>query len=112
MRREMEVKLPRVDLQSILHAGNEMTMTEFTADTPGKSTPESYERDMRQLALVDRIIGLEAQVAHLRSVNTSQALKDQLKEVKGSTTWKVGRLVLSPLLAVQGLRKRSTDTDR
>jgi hypothetical protein len=71
-----------------------------------ESTPQGnadYERDQRQLALVDRIIGLEAEVAHLRSLNVSGALKEQLKEVKSSTTWKVGRLVLSPVLALQGL---------
>ncbi|QNE45974.1 hypothetical protein F1C58_02965 [Glaciihabitans sp. INWT7] len=66
-----------------------------------------YERDARQLALVDRIIGLEAQVAHLRSVNTSQALREQLNEVKSSTTWKAGRLVLAPALALKRLMGRT-----
>jgi hypothetical protein len=96
-----------IDLKRIIPASNEMTMTEITPDEQA-----DYERDARQLALVDRIIGLEAQVAHLRSVNTSQALRDQLKEVKSSTTWKVGRLVLAPALALQRLLGRNADKDK
>lgn len=79
-----------------------MTMMETKPDDAA-----DYERDARQLALVDRIIGLEAQIAHLRSVNASQALGDQLREVKSSTTWKVGRVVLAPALAFRRLLGRN-----
>ena len=54
---------------------------------------------MRQLALVDRIIGLEAQIAALKAGMNSEALTKQLKEFRSSTTWRVGRIVLSPYIA-------------
>lgn len=73
-------------------------MTELT-----EAEKATHERDLRQLALVDRIIGLEAEVAHLSAANSSQAMMDQLKEVHSSTTWKVGRLVLAPVFAIQSL---------
>lgn len=93
-----------VGLQRILPASDGTTMTETTSNEEAE-----HQRDARQLALVDRIIGLEAQVAHLRSVNVSMALRDQLKEVKSSTTWKVGRLVLAPAMALQRMLGRNAE---
>ena len=70
-------------------------MTEPTTDDT-----EKIDLQMRQLALVDRIIGLEAQIAALKAGMNSEALTKQLKEFKSSTTWRVGRIVLSPYIAV------------
>jgi len=71
-----------------------MTMTEPTTDDT-----EKIDLQMRQLALVDRIIGLEAQIAALKAGMNSEALTKQLKEFRSSTTWRVGRIVLSPYIA-------------
>jgi len=71
-----------------------MTMTEPTTDDT-----EKIDLQMRQLALVDRIIGLEAQISALKAGMNSEALTKQLKEVRSSTTWRVGRLVLWPYFA-------------
>jgi len=69
-------------------------MTEPTTDDT-----EKIDLQMRQLALVDRIIGLEAQISALKAGMNSEALTKQLKEVRSSTTWRVGRLVLWPYFA-------------
>jgi len=69
-------------------------MTEPTTDDT-----EKIDLQMRQLALVDRIIGLEAQIAALKAGMNSEALTKQLKEFRSSTTWRVGRIVLSPYIA-------------
>jgi hypothetical protein len=37
-------------------------------------------------------------VANLQSIGGGTELKKQLKEMQSSTTWKVGRLVLAPVL--------------
>lgn len=65
-------------------------------------SPEATEMALRQLALVDRIIGLEAQLAQLR---VSYA-HDEVAAVKASMTWRAGRFVLAPLRAVRRLARR------
>lgn len=71
-----------------------MTMTEPTTDDT-----EKIDLQMRQLALVDRVIGLEAQIAALKVGMNSEALTKQLDEFRSSATWRVGRIVLSPYFA-------------
>ena len=61
---------------------------------------------LRQLALVDRVIGLEAELAHLRSVSPSANIEHQIRQVKQSATWKVGRAVLAPFSAVKLIATR------
>jgi hypothetical protein len=73
-------------------------------------TAAQNERDdestaLRQLALVDRIIGLEAEVAHLRSLSITKEVRAQVRQIKASATWKIGRAVTSPLLLVRRIAK-------
>lgn len=58
------------------------------------------ERDARQLALVDRIIGLEAENANLR-MQLAQAQHRAGDDVRGSATWRVGSAMLAPARAVR-----------
>jgi hypothetical protein len=60
----------------------------------------------RQLALVDRIIGLEAQLANLRAQNAGAVTQAQVAEVKASATWRAGRVVLAPFSLVKRVLSR------
>lgn len=51
-----------------------------------------YQTELRELALIDRIIGLEAEVARL---SIEAGVKD-LRIIKNSRPYKVGKFVLSP----------------
>ncbi len=76
-------------------------MTEFPSDERDVSA------EVRQLALVDRIIGLEAEIANLSATyGLGKVTRDQIALVKSSTTWRVGTLVLSPLVFVGRLVNR------
>lgn len=70
----------------------------------------TVEHDLRQLALVDRIIGLEGELAHLRSVTpgAEHASQRQVDLMRGSLTWKVGRAVLTPVRAVKWVSRKLT----
>jgi predicted ATP-grasp superfamily ATP-dependent carboligase len=70
---------------------------------PGE-TPDPA-RDARQLELVDRIIGLQAEVAHLRSSASSAQSLQQLAEIHSSATWRIGRMVIAPIAAVRRLTR-------
>lgn len=52
--------------------------------------------DLRQLALVDRVIGLEAQLAYLKSAQAKSGPGDA-DLMRSSMTWRAGSLVLAPL---------------
>jgi hypothetical protein len=78
-------------------------MTDSTRDEPDELT-----RDERQLALVDRIIGLQGEVANLKSVYGAREMQDQLDAIHASTTWRVGRAVLGPVFLVKRLLGRKT----
>ena len=52
--------------------------------------------DLRQLALVDRVIGLEAQLAYVKSAQARGGSGDA-RAIRASMTWRVGRLVLTPV---------------
>jgi hypothetical protein len=77
-------------------------------------TPNSNEESaaLRQLALVDRIIGLEAEIVHMRSAIYTDAVRTQVDSIKASPTWKVGRVVLSPLTLMKKLVKRGSSRSR
>ena len=90
-----------LQLERILPAANEMTMTE-----PTREDLAAWSKELRQLALVDRIIGLEAQVANLQAMGSGLEARKQLKELRSSTSWKVGRLVLAPVLFLQKLARQ------
>ena len=56
----------------------------------------------RQLALVDRIFGLESQVARLsaaRTLDPSEQLlvEQELARLRSTVTWRTGRIVSAPL---------------
>lgn len=77
-------------------------MTEAEGRVPQLS-PDDVARELRQLALVDRVLGLEAEVARLsaRAPYTSareevERLQAHLEAVYQSPTWKVGTAVLRP----------------
>lgn len=73
---------------------------------PPETTPEGEANAIRQLALVDRIIGLQAEVANLQSSHLSREVQAHVNVVKSSTTWRVGRLVLSPVIVAKRLLSR------
>ncbi|PWC04787.1 hypothetical protein DCE94_00020 [Agromyces badenianii] len=60
------------------------------------------ERGQRQLALVDRVIGLEAALAQASAVTSLSpvdhlTVEFELARVKSSRAWRVGRLVVAPM---------------
>lgn len=65
-------------------------------------SPEEIARGMRELALVDRVIGLEAEVARL---SIEGGIKD-IRILHRSRPWRVGRFVLMPVVIVRHLLKR------
>ena len=67
----------------------------MASETNRQST--DIERDLRELALIDRIIGLEAEVARL---SIDAGVKD-IRILQKSRPWRVGRIVLMPLVLVR-----------
>lgn len=55
------------------------------------------EIQLRELALIDKIIGLEAEVARL---SVEAGVKD-IRILHKSRAWQVGRIVLSPLVVIR-----------
>lgn len=75
-----------------------------TAWTGPEVDPADAVTAERQLALVDRIFGLEAQVARLsavRSLGPSEQLlvEQELARLRSTVTWRTGRIVSAPLRA-------------
>jgi hypothetical protein len=69
---------------------------------------------IRQLELVDRILGLEAQVARLTVSDASAwqgrevaRLQGELAAAYGSRTWRIGSALVKPLRGISALRSRS-----
>lgn len=62
----------------------------------------NLDRDLRELALVDRIIGLEAEVARL---SIEAGVKD-IRILHKSRPWRVGRIVLAPVVLVRKIFTR------
>jgi hypothetical protein len=67
----------------------------MASETNRQST--DIERDLRELALIDRIIGLEAEVARL---SIDAGVKD-IRILQKSRPWRVGRIVLMPVVLVR-----------
>ena len=87
-------------------------MAEPASHTPVSPTDEALL--LRQLALVDRVLGLEAEVARLSILAPDSSgprghdfVERELQTVYGSTTWRVGRAVLAPARAVRALLRRA-----
>lgn len=69
---------------------------------------DDLARALRELALVDKVIGLEAEVARLSTQSAYsdardeiEHLRDQLNGMQASRTWRVGRAVLAPFRVMQ-----------
>lgn len=86
-------------------------MTELE-DTPWKGTEADLPtgRDLvtfeRELALVDRILGLEAELARYSIASSltpdeQLAAEDELARLRGSLTWRAGRLVSAPMRVIR-----------
>ena len=67
-----------------------------------QTSPSDIDRDLRELALVDRIIGLEAEVARL---SIEAGVKD-IRILKNSRPWRIGRIVLAPVVLIRRLFSR------
>lgn len=71
----------------------------------GLNRHNHVECDLRQLALVDRVIGLEGQLAYLKSAQAKIGSGDA-NILRSSLTWRVGSTVLAPFrLAKKVLRR-------
>ena len=67
-----------------------------------QSSEEQISDQVRILALVDRIIGLEAEVARL---SIEAGVKD-IRILHKSRPWQVGRIVLMPIVVIRKLLKK------
>lgn len=63
---------------------------------------EQISDQVRILALVDRVIGLEAEVARL---SIEAGVKD-IRILHKSRPWQVGRIVLMPIVVIRKLLKK------
>lgn len=79
-------------------------MVEKARKTTELTTAE-VDAALRQLALVDRVLGLEAEVARLKAITPGasgardevERLQSELRAVYSSRTWRIGGIVLKPL---------------
>ncbi len=73
-----------------------------TAEQLDAATQAEFERYQRELALVDQILGLRAALAQ-ESVRNSpprqrvEQLEAEILALRRSVTWRVGKLVMSPM---------------
>lgn len=82
----------------------------------GQTEADMLELQLRQLALVDRVLGLEAEVARLSASSPyAQSVRLDVERVQGelraahdSATWMIGSAVLAPvrMLRRRGKRKK------
>lgn len=85
-----------------------------TSPVLGEPTEGAVELQLRQLALIDRVIGLEAEVARLSIARPAAAgpraeierLTGELAAVYGSRTWRIGTAVLRPARMLRRLSNR------
>jgi hypothetical protein len=80
----------------------------MSASTESDKDFEDYQR---HLALVDENIGLRAALAQesVRNSPSRQRIEEvehEIRELRRSMTWRVGRFVLSPIRIVRGLLRR------
>lgn len=88
----------------------------MTQDSGKDVTPtaEDIARELRQLALVDRVLGLEAEVARLSSTTAAptgardevEGLRAELRAVYSSRTWRIGTAVLKPARALRSAGRK------
>ena len=82
------------------------------------SDNHNAERDLRELALVDRVLGLEAQLAEVSAFmnpprqhvvdleNRIIGLEQQLDALRSTPTWRAGRIALAPARVLRRLGRR------
>ncbi len=83
------------------------------ADDAGTPSERELDLQLRQLALVDRVLGLEAEVARLSATaphangarDEVERLQSELRAVYASRTWRIGSAVLR--VARPGRRRNS-----
>ncbi len=82
-------------------------------NSPQQAQPsaEDVQRDLRQLQMVDRIMGLEAENARLAALFIKPAgprfgYNRMLDDVWSSRTWRAGRLVLAPVRAARAIARK------
>lgn len=78
------------------HGEKNCVIKEIMASETNRQSAD-IERDLRELALIDRIIGLEAEVARL---SIEAGVKD-IRILQKSRPWRVGRIVLMPVVLVR-----------
>lgn len=88
-------------------------------DSP--SQDDERARELRELALVDRVIGLEAEVARLSVTSppgrmqllSQQAeilrLQGEIAALYRSRTWRLGSTLVHPLKAMRNLRRKRSE---
>lgn len=86
---------------------------EGTWSAPGKEIPldERLVSAERQLALVDRILGLEAQLAQASTTATltpseQLSVEKQLEQIRSSNAFRVGRIAILPLAMARRMLSR------
>ncbi|MEQ1735014.1 MAG: hypothetical protein ABL886_01125 [Rhodoglobus sp.] len=72
---------------------------------------QDIQRDLRELELVDRVMGLEAENARLaalfvKPVGPRFGYHRMLDDVWSSRTWRAGRVVLAPVRAARAIAKK------
>ncbi|TFC01211.1 hypothetical protein [Cryobacterium mannosilyticum] len=87
---------------------NQQSWSAPEAEVSGQERLISLER---QLALIDRVIGLEAQVAELAIADSltpsaELAAQRQLALMRQSSAWRMGRLVTAPIRVAQRIVRR------
>lgn len=85
--------------------------TSWPDERPEARVTREMELAEQQLALVDRIIGLEQQVkelqaARLLSPSETVAVEANLNGMKSSLTWRAGRIVTLPVRVLRYVKRR------
>ncbi|GLI26103.1 hypothetical protein ARHIZOSPH14_03450 [Agromyces rhizosphaerae] len=90
---------------------NETAGPSWADDAAGVELSPDERAAEERLELVDRIAGLEAQVAELQrtpllSPTETMALERNVAAMQESTTWRVGRAVMFPVRALRYAKRR------
>lgn len=85
--------------------------TRWPDERPDARVNREMELVEQQLALVDRIIGLEQQVKELQAANLlspseTVAVEANLNRITSSLTWRAGRIVTLPVRVLRYVKRR------
>lgn len=92
---------------------NDEAQTAWTAPQADIAVSDRMLSLERQLHLVDRILGLEAQVAQLSSSTSLTPSEElgtelQLQRMRTSPAWRIGRVATSPMRIARRILRRGT----